>query len=438
MHAIIVGAGPAGLAAALALHQQSTDSSPIRVTILELRPGIQTLGGAVNLTPLAMRYLDALGVAPRLRPKGAKVSHINMVSHRTGSSLGRLWPNVDAIRVLRQHLVEAMVDTVRAVPNNHIELRYGAKVTSIQELGDASSPQGSIHVRFTDTTTTTTGGGHDDDETMIQGDLVLGCDGIHSFVRGSLVDPTREKTYSGRATAYGFIPVSEPGNAGITAAADGSPVVGISTVITAQLGSLLVTFFEPSLSRLYLAAVIAQPENQKTDGREGKRATGAERDALRSEFSRRFRGGKLAGLEEALERCEEWVSFPVYMLPPGGVWSKGRALLLGDAAHAMPPQGESTGVAIEDAVLLAHVFSRRDRRSIPQMFADYEVLRRPVIQKTYQETLFRWEKVGDKSWFKTVVMDWLTTGVIWFMNSWSKDSFGRDVRELELPTLGSQ
>lgn len=99
----------------------------------------------------------------------------------------------------------------------------------------------------------------------------------------------------------------------------------------------------------------------------------------------------------------------------------------------MPPQGESTGVAIEDGMLLAHVFSRRETRSVAQMFADYEVLRRPVIKKTYDESLFRWGKVGDRSWLGTVVMEWFTMLYIWTMNRWSKDNFGRDVRTLELP-----
>jgi len=99
----------------------------------------------------------------------------------------------------------------------------------------------------------------------------------------------------------------------------------------------------------------------------------------------------------------------------------------------MPPQGESTGVAIEDGMLLARVFSRRDTRSVAQMFADYEVLRRPVIKKTYDESMFRWEKVGDRSWIGIVVMEWFTMLYIWIMNSWSKDNFGRDVRSLDLP-----
>ncbi|KAG7294133.1 hypothetical protein NEMBOFW57_004197 [Staphylotrichum longicolle] len=388
-----MGAGPAGLAAALALHEQSTESSPIRVTVLELRPSIQTLGGAVNLTPLAMRYLDALGVGSRLRPLGVKVNYINMFSHRTGSSLGRLWPNVDAIRVLRQNLVEAMVQTARAVPGDRVILRYGAKVTCIEQFGDASG-EGAVKIHFTDTATGR--------EETIEGDLIIGCDGIHSFVRSSLVDPDRRKTYSGRATAYGFIPVSKPGDAGI-AAADGSPAVSVSTLVTGQLGSLLVTFFEPSLRKLYLATVIARPE--KADGPDGKRATGEDKEVVQQDFLRRFRGGKLVGLEEAVKRCEEW----------------------------MPPQGESTGVAIEDGMLLARVFSRRDTRSVAQMLADYEVLRRPVIKKTYDESMFRWERVGDKSWLGIVVMEWFSMLYIWIMNSWSKDNFGRDVRTLDLP-----
>lgn len=319
MHAIVLGAGPAGLATALALHQQSTDASPVRVTVLELRPRVQTLGGAVNLTPLALRYLDALGVGPRLRRRGVAVGYIEMVAHRTGASLGRLWPDVDALRVLRHDLVAAMVDTARAVlpRGGGVQLRYGVKVASIVERGDAAA-EGSVQVRFADGTASGGGGG---EEETIEGDVVLGCDGIHSFVRGSLVDPGRPETYSGRATAYGFVELPEPGQAGIVAA-DGSPRVNVTTLVSGQLGSLLVTFFEPSRTKLYLAAVIAQPE--KPDGREdGKRAAGEDKAVLKADFLRRFRGGGLAGLEDVVERCEDWVSFPVYMLPPGGVWSKG-------------------------------------------------------------------------------------------------------------------
>ena len=62
----------------------------------------------------------------------------------------------------------------------------------------------------------------------------------------------------------------------------------------------------------------------------------------------------------------------------------------------MPPQGESTGVCIEDAVLFAHVLSRRETRSVAQMMADYESLRRADINKLHNETMFRWNDAGQK------------------------------------------
>jgi 2-polyprenyl-6-methoxyphenol hydroxylase-like FAD-dependent oxidoreductase len=236
MHVVIMGAGPAGLAAALALHQQSTKASPIQITVLELRPGIQTLGGAVNLTPLAMRYLDALDVGSRLRPLGAKVDYIEMLSHRTGGSLGKLWPDVDAIRVLRQNLVEALTETVQSLPA--ITLRYGVKVASFTPSDDAIT----LHLPA--------------DET-ITADVLLGCDGIHSHLRTAYVDPARHKTYSGRATAYAYLPVPVPGDAGI-ATSGGSPAVSVTSLVNAQFGSLLVSFFTPAKEKLYLAAVVAR------------------------------------------------------------------------------------------------------------------------------------------------------------------------------------
>jgi 2-polyprenyl-6-methoxyphenol hydroxylase-like FAD-dependent oxidoreductase len=99
----------------------------------------------------------------------------------------------------------------------------------------------------------------------------------------------------------------------------------------------------------------------------------------------------------------------------------------------MPPQGESTGVAIEDSILLAHVLSRRESRSVAQMFADYEALRRDEINKMYESTVFRWKDSGEKGPIKALVMEWITWLYLMWMNRQQEDHFGRDVRKLELP-----
>jgi 2-polyprenyl-6-methoxyphenol hydroxylase-like FAD-dependent oxidoreductase len=61
---VILGAGPCGLSTAIALSKLSAlapDLPALRITIIETRPELQTIGGTINMTPQAMRYLDHLG-----------------------------------------------------------------------------------------------------------------------------------------------------------------------------------------------------------------------------------------------------------------------------------------------------------------------------------------------------------------------------------------
>lgn len=99
----------------------------------------------------------------------------------------------------------------------------------------------------------------------------------------------------------------------------------------------------------------------------------------------------------------------------------------------MPPQGESTSVAIEDSVLFAHVLSKGASRGIPQVFAAYESLRRPDIKKLYYESMFRWNGAGSSSWLWSIVMEFVTWIYIIVANWRQKDYFARDVRKFELP-----
>jgi NADPH-dependent 2,4-dienoyl-CoA reductase/sulfur reductase-like enzyme len=61
---VIVGAGLAGLATALALHRVG-----VRAVVLEQAESLRTEGTSLTLFPNAWRALDALGVAQELRPQ---------------------------------------------------------------------------------------------------------------------------------------------------------------------------------------------------------------------------------------------------------------------------------------------------------------------------------------------------------------------------------
>ena len=66
-------------------------------------------------------------------------------------------------------------------------------------------------------------------------------------------------------------------------------------------------------------------------------------------------------------------------LPEGMTWRSGRALLIGDAAHAAAPAtGQGASMAMEDAVVLAKAV--RDLGVTEEALDAYEALRRPRVE----------------------------------------------------------
>jgi salicylate hydroxylase len=97
----------------------------------------------------------------------------------------------------------------------------------------------------------------------------------------------------------------------------------------------------------------------------------------------------------------------------------------------MPPQGESTGLAIEDGVLLARILSSSEL-SIQGAFGTYERTRRSRINTAYEEAVMRWENVKDKSWFMQKVIEWLTWVFLWYKMGAFESSLSYDVRKVEI------
>jgi 2-polyprenyl-6-methoxyphenol hydroxylase-like FAD-dependent oxidoreductase len=62
-------------------------------------------------------------------------------------------------------------------------------------------------------------------------------------------------------------------------------------------------------------------------------------------------------------------------------WSRGNAVLIGDALRtAHFSIGSGTRLAMEDAIALANALSRHEK-DIPAALADFEALRRPIVEK---------------------------------------------------------
>jgi 2-polyprenyl-6-methoxyphenol hydroxylase-like FAD-dependent oxidoreductase len=99
------------------------------------------------------------------------------------------------------------------------------------------------------------------------------------------------------------------------------------------------------------------------------------------------------------------------------IWSKDRLVLVGDAAHGMPPfaaQGANQGLT--DAAIIgtaiANIINHHDldkQEMIDRQFSKYEQLRRPVVEKVQEATMHnhnwpqeQWDKYSDATYLQDV------------------------------------
>jgi 2-polyprenyl-6-methoxyphenol hydroxylase-like FAD-dependent oxidoreductase len=102
----------------------------------------------------------------------------------------------------------------------------------------------------------------------------------------------------------------------------------------------------------------------------------------------------VASLQEVITTDVEEVRLPL--------WTAGRAVLLGDAAHAMSPNiGQGAGMAMEDAAVLADELA--SAQGLPQALESYELRRRPRVELIVRVS----RQVGDDGQRSNPLACWL-------------------------------
>ncbi|RMZ90262.1 hypothetical protein DV736_g2519, partial [Chaetothyriales sp. CBS 134916] len=414
MKVIIVGAGIAGLAAAIALTKWISEAPSI--TLVELRSQPSTTGGAIGLTPNALRALHRLGVLQVIEKYGygSSVDCIELFDSHTGGQLGRINfttmtgeglgdPPLKGHRIMRSDLLKALLEVVENLPN--VDIQYGRKITAIHEDDQ--------HVLLTFA-----------DGVPMQADLLIGSDGIHSKVRTLLIQPDRQPEYTGLAAASGFTELSS------------DQIHWKQTGLTqSQRGSFMSSLYTPDTDKHYVAAIM---ETEDVRSRDGWLAKGAEQDQIKQNVLGRYQSKAMPYLATLIEKSHDWNLYPVFKLGPRGTWSTKRAVLLGDAAHAMPPQGESAAIALEDAIVFGRIMSVSSSSTINGLhgrFMAYERIRRPRADEAYRQATFGWDTNKDCSWFQHKMRGWLTVVFLWWTAASRVKRYSEDLATADLDLI---
>lgn len=338
-HAAIIGAGVAGLTAALALAKHAISSE-----IFEQAPALTEVGAGLQLSPNATGILEKLGVMESLTNVWLEPQSIRLIS---GTSLRELAavPSGQFARtrwnapygVLHRATLQAtLLDAVQKNP--HCTLHLGAGI----ENGELP---GAIR----------------------KADVLIGADGVWSKARG-LIAGSPSSRFSGNV-AYRF-----------TIAAANAPAFLDRNSVSAFLGPSAHLICYPlreteSFNMVAIAAGHAAMHawlEQPTD---------AQRQRLMSRFSRWN-----SALVSLFAGADDMTFWPLYEAT-AGKWQNGRdTVLIGDAAHAMMPfAAQGAAMAIEDAYEIAAFLATRPAAEALPLF---EAHRMPRINRLRQRGAF--------------------------------------------------
>lgn len=335
----IIGGGIGGLTAATALHQRGFE-----VEVFEQSAKIAEIGAGVALTPNAIKAYRALGLESRMTDIGFESDDQVLRTWNTGAVISRVprkgayarefgapyvtMHRADLIEVLRQQLPDRIIT-------------LGARCTEVE------TDERSARVRFAD-------------GKEIEADVVVGADGIHSAVRKSLFGPEAPR-FAGCVCWRGLVPFDAfpPG----VVSRDGTMYMGPKSHVIYYL-----------VRRGELVNFVAHMEGHFWTGESWTQ------ECDRSEIMEAYAGWH-EPLLQLLGSAEHNYKWALYDRDPLNRWTKGRATLLGDSAHAMLPYiGQGACMAIEDGYTLAAAIAQTPD-DLGAALQHYERLRLPRTRR---------------------------------------------------------
>ena len=122
----------------------------------------------------------------------------------------------------------------------------------------------------------------------------------------------------------------------------------------------------------------------------------AERTALLHQY-----GQYSSPIPDIIRQAEHFTRVNVFDIVSLPHWSKGQALLIGDAAHAVSPNsGQGTSMALEDAMLLAKLI--RDEAHLEAVFTRFEAARKPRVERIVAEGRKKGGRQTHRGWVSAI------------------------------------
>jgi 2-polyprenyl-6-methoxyphenol hydroxylase-like FAD-dependent oxidoreductase len=350
MKAIIVGGGVGGLTTALMLHARGIDCE-----VYEQSESIRELGVGINTLPHAIKELKDLGLLERLDAVAIRTYEL-IYMNRFGQEVWRELRGTDAgfevpqFSIHRGRLQNVIYQAARA--------RLGeGRFFLGHRLGSFRQDDAGVTAYFFDRA-----GSH---RATAHGDVLIGADGIHSYVRSALFPDEGAALWNGTMLWRGAVDWPQFHT-------------GRSMIIAGGMAAKFV---------LYPIAAGSAADRRLTNWAVMAKVGAGGVPPRKEDWSRPGRWEDLAPLlksfrlpyvdvSQLIEATGEFWEYPLCDREPLSRWSHGRVTLLGDAAHPMYPVGSNgASQAILDARCLGDWLKRAEHPM--HALAAYEAERLP-------------------------------------------------------------
>ena len=340
---IIIGCGIAGPVLALALHRAGIESE-----IYEARNSLDDdLGLFHYLSPSGMNVFNTLDIYDKIKDIGYDSNGVihydekgNPFATMDEKDSKKIY-GAGSIMIKRGLITKILRDEVIS---RGIGLHFDKKLKDIQEVGKARL------------TACFEGG------TSAQGDLLVGCDGIHSRTRKVTMPDAPEPRYTKVIVSGGY--------AGISIKNKTSNVIHSNYCRQA-----FFAYFVLPDGKIWWWNGMSYPQKQTREELEK-----IPNEQWQQRLIDLYKEDSTIIQDIVGATHEKFLKFPIYEMPPIENWHKGNVCLIGDAVHALSPHaGQGATLAMEDAVMLAKCL--RDIEDTKDAFVKFQQLRKQRTEK---------------------------------------------------------